>query len=71
MVKARTFLKSKNEESGQVVIEYILLLVIAVSVSAIISTSVVGRNQDSPGFLTKAWSGLIQFVATDQTDDTN
>ena len=71
MVKARTFLKSKNEESGQVVIEYILLLVIAVSVSAIISTSVVGRNQDSPGFLTKAWSGLIQFVTTDQTDDTN
>ena len=61
----------QKEESGQVVVEYILLLVIAVSISAIISTSVVGRNQDSPGFLTKAWSGLIQFVATDQTDDTN
>ncbi len=59
----------KNQE-GQIVVEYVLLLVMAVTMALIISTTMVGRNEDEPGFLISKWNALIRVVAQDQSDDT-
>ena len=59
-----------HNQSGQIVVEYILLLVVAVTLALIISTTMVGRNEDSPGFLISKWDALIKVVAQDQSDDT-
>ncbi len=58
-----------SRESGQIVVEYVLLLVVGVSIAALITTTMVSRNPDSPGFLVKKWMDLIKFVGEDTADD--
>lgn len=64
---------SKNliltRETGQIVVEYVLLLVVGVSIAALITSTMVSRNPDSPGFLVQKWVALIQFVGEDTADD--
>ena len=54
---------------GQIVVEYVLLLVVGVSIAALITSTVVSRNPDSPGFLVKKWVDMIKMVGEDTADD--
>lgn len=56
-------------QQGQIVVEYVLLLVVGVSIAALITTSVVSRNPESPGFLVKKWVDLINLIGEDTADD--
>lgn len=59
------FLKSKPNSKGQVLVEYILLLAIAVSVSALMMAQIANRDIESPGFLIQWWNSIITIIAQD------
>jgi hypothetical protein len=60
---------TRRGESGQIVVEYVLLLVIAVGVATLITSQMVSRNPNSPGFLIAKWVQIIQAIGTDTADD--
>ena len=60
---------SLTSQSGQIVLEYVLLLVIGVSVAILITSTMVSRNPDSPGFLVRKWFEIIQVIGSDTADD--
>lgn len=56
-------------DSGQIVLEYVLLLIVAVSVATLITSMMVNRNPNSPGFLIRKWSAIITTIGRDPADD--
>ena len=50
-------------------VEYVLLLVVGVSVAMLITSKMVSRNSDSPGFLIKKWYDIIKTIGQDTSDD--
>ena len=62
---------TRRRESGQIVVEYILLLVIGVGVASLITSQMVSRNPNSPGFLIAKWVSIIQTIGKDTPDDLN
>ena len=63
--------RTLKAQSGQIVVEYILLMVIVVAIAIIISTTMVSRNTESPGFLIVKWRAIIDAIAQDPADDLN
>jgi hypothetical protein len=63
--------KSFKNNRGQVVVEYVLLLVIAVAVAALITKELVRRDPDSPGVLVKKWDDILKEIGKDLPDNTN
>ena len=61
--------KPNRQISGQIVIEYILLLLIAIGVAMIITNTMVSRNPDNPGFLITKWRALIDFIGNDPVEE--
>lgn len=61
-------MRIKNNR-GQVIIEYVLLLIIVVSIAAIIISGVVSRDESEPGFLIKAWNELVITIGNDCVDN--
>ncbi len=56
-------------QSGQIVVEYILLLLVAVALAALITKTMVGTNKDNPGFVLTAWKSIIVLIGADKADD--
>ena len=54
---------------GQIVVEYVLLLIIAVSIAMLITSLMVSRNAESPGFLIKTWRVMLDTMGADPADD--
>jgi hypothetical protein len=54
---------------GQIVVEYVLLLVVGVAVATLITSTMVSRNPDSPGFMIKKWLDILQAIGKDTSDD--
>lgn len=61
--------QSQLAQSGQVVVEYVLLLVVGVSIAILITTLMVNRSPDNPGFLVKKWRQIVETIAQDKTED--
>ena len=68
--------KTKNKTSGQVVVEYALLLVIAIGFGALLlelievdSNSTSSAMDDSSGTIIKHWRDLSKKIACDPTID--
>lgn len=60
---------SLANDRGQIVVEYVLLVVVGVTVAMLITSTMVSRNADRPGFLVKKWADLIRLVGNDPADD--
>jgi hypothetical protein len=58
-------LGARRSQSGQVIIEYVLLLVVALGLASIVMKTVVSRDPSSPGFLMKKWQSLLEEVGED------
>ena len=56
-------------QSGQIVIEYVLLLLVACGIAALIAQLLVSRNPDNPGVLTAAWNDVNVAIGKDLPDD--
>jgi hypothetical protein len=61
-------LKLKSQ-SGQIIIEYILLMIVVVGIAAVIVKGVVSRDKSDPGFLIQAWSELVKTIGSDCVDN--
>jgi len=57
-------------QQGQIVVEYVLLMVVALTVAILITTTLVSRSDSNPGFLIVKWYQIIQTIGADMTDDT-
>lgn len=55
-------------QKGQIVVEYVLLLLVAVSVSAILVSNLVSRNPDDPGILVAKWHAILNTIGEDLPD---
>lgn len=63
-------MKNLRNQSGQILVEYILLLLIAVSCAMILTTALVGRRADvdNSGILIKSWHKIITAIGNDIPD---
>jgi len=61
--------RSLGNQSGQIVVEYILLLGIGVVVAILLSSTLVSRNPASPGLIVKKWHDIIEMIGADNADD--
>ncbi len=65
-----TDLPKKNQpRRGQVVVEYVLLLVIAVGIAGLTLKSCVSRNEDEAGVVVQFWSDVLDFIGADEADE--
>ncbi len=60
---------SRLNERGQVVVEYVLLLVASVTIAMLITRLMVGRDPGNPGFVISAWNAIVQEIGADRADD--
>lgn len=69
--KTKTPIGQRN--SGQIVVEYVLLLAVAVIIAAVITNGLVSRNPDPQqmGSLTRKWQQILQTIGNDWADSAN
>lgn len=63
-------MKSKLNSKGQVLIEYILMMVFVVTIAAVLTKSLVGRTSDeaNQGMVIKSWNRMIKAIGNDLPD---
>jgi Flp pilus assembly pilin Flp len=61
--------RSGNRESGQIVVEYVLLLVVAVSLATLITRTMISQSQGQTGFVITFWQQIIDQIGSDKADD--
>lgn len=66
-VKPKIALGQNNR--GQILVEYVLLMVVAISVALLITSVMVSRSTDRPGFLIAKWYAIISEIGNDPADD--
>lgn len=49
-------------------VEYVLLLVVAVGLAAMLTKNLVSRDQDDGGILTVKWNAILQTIGDDYPD---
>lgn len=55
-------------EGGQIVVEYVLLLVISIAIAFTITSTMVSRDPNDPGFLITKWEKIITMIGADEID---
>ncbi|MFZ3230609.1 MAG: hypothetical protein WA160_10430 [Pseudobdellovibrio sp.] len=55
-------------QNGQVLVEYLLLMVIAVACAAILTKGLVGRSDTNTGIIIKQWDKIIHILGNDLPD---
>ncbi len=59
------FVQKQNSAQGQIIVEYVLLLAIAVTIAGLLISGLVSRNPDSPGAIVAAWHSMLNAIAAD------
>jgi hypothetical protein len=59
----------KLAQNGQIIVEYILLLSISVGIAVLMTSTLVSRNPDDPGFLIVKWMQIIETIGKDVVDE--
>ena len=60
---------SQSNQKGQIVVEYVLLLVLSIGIALLVVSYIVSRDPSSPGFLISKWYEILSFIASDLADD--
>lgn len=60
----------KNNK-GQILVEYLLLMVIVIGCATLLTKSLVNRSDSNPGMIIKVWDGIIKNIANDLPDCEN
>lgn len=58
---------SRNRR-GQVLVEYLLLMVIAIGCVTIMTKALVNRSTENPGMIIRAWDGILKSISNDLPD---
>jgi len=61
-------LRIRKQPAGQIIVEYILLLVVAVTLAVIVTRQLVSRDPDDSGIITKKWSDVENAIGSDLPD---
>ncbi len=56
-------------QGGQIVLEYVLLLIIGVSIAISLSSLLVSRNPEDQGLVISTWGAILDTISTDMADD--
>jgi hypothetical protein len=59
--------QKRAKQKGQIVVEYVLLLVIAVGIAALLISQLVSRG-DEPGIIMAKWHYIMKTIAADNPD---
>lgn len=57
-----------GQNRGQLIVEYILLLVVSVGICALLTQSLVGRSEDSAGYIISGWRNINIAIGSDLGD---
>lgn len=57
-----------SSQNGQVAVEYVLLLVVGVTIWLTLVKAFVSRDPNSPGMVVKKWQQIVQFVGQDRIE---
>jgi hypothetical protein len=57
-----------RNRKGQVLVEYLLLMVIAVGCATLLLKPLVGRDAAKPGIITGAWQKILNNIGEDIPD---
>jgi len=68
--KPRTFARN-SKQSGQVLVEYILLMVIAIGLSTLMTKKLISRKTGEVGIITDAWNRILVQIGRDVPDCEN
>jgi hypothetical protein len=61
-----------SNRRGQILVEYILLMVISVSCAALLTKALVGRGDDGQrGIVIKQWDKILKVIGNDLPDCSN
>lgn len=60
-----------GKNHGQIVIEYVLLLVLSVALSALLIQQLTSRDPDKAGVLTAKWKQILVEIGKDNPDCSN
>lgn len=70
-------MKIKKSKSGQVIVEYILLMFVAISVAMVGITQLIKRDSDatqsnpSGGIIIKKWIQILDVIGSDESEKSN
>ncbi len=67
LLRKRTW--NLRNQGGQLVLEYVLLLVVVVSLAEIIVKGLISREQNEPGAIIKVWDTIIKKIGSDQAGE--
>ena len=59
---------SRQGQSGQIILEYILLLFISVTIATYMTKKLISRDGENPGLITGAWAQMNQAIGQDIID---
>ena len=59
----------RSGQAGQAVVEYILMVIIACGIAALVVRLMVSQSADSPGFVISKWNDLVTAISSDATDE--
>jgi|GEM_PF-1876980 len=62
---------SFKNNRGQILVEYLLLMVIAVACATLLTKSLIGRGDSNQGMIIKAWNGILKNISNDLPDCEN
>lgn len=57
--------EESSAQRGQAVLEYVLLMMVAVALAAIVINLMVSQNKESPGFIIERWQKIINAIGSD------
>lgn len=64
------YMKIKSQ-SGQIVVEYVLLLFVVITIATLITKSLVSREVGAEGSIIKAWNQMITSIGNDDAGEVN
>ncbi|HPI41477.1 MAG TPA: hypothetical protein PLJ21_11775 [Pseudobdellovibrionaceae bacterium] len=53
---------------GQIVVEYLLLLVVGVALAALLIKQLASRDPENPGMIVQKWNSILQTIGDDIID---
>ena len=69
--KLKNFLNKQksSSEKGQVIVEYVLITVIALTLALIITTRTIKRDPEDPGFIIFQWERILNSIGQDMASE--
>ncbi|MGE3973767.1 MAG: hypothetical protein AB7F59_04495 [Bdellovibrionales bacterium] len=55
--------------SGQIVVEYVMLMIVAIAIASLMMRGCVSRQQDQAGMMIQLWDKMLLVIGEDTADE--